>query len=107
MNVKRSSTRPSHLRQPWGYIHEPEIGYGFKRLSPYEIRQTVDRLHTIRRRQGRTYERPNKPMTEEQVVQMLDRLTKADKIPDSDRRVSSSRFRDYGISASFAWKGYN
>lgn len=39
----------------------------------------------------------------------LERLTRVEKekIPDSDRRVNSSIYRDMGVVSSYAWKGYN
>ncbi|XP_041363193.1 uncharacterized protein LOC121378893 [Gigantopelta aegis] len=109
MSAIRSSVRPKSSKQNWGTIIKPEFGLGYQRLTNYEIQQTVERLYKVKTEDGRTYDQPSKSMSEKEILQMLERLTKEkkDRIPDSDRRVTSSIYRDMGVVASYAWKGYN
>ncbi|KAK7503673.1 hypothetical protein BaRGS_00005212 [Batillaria attramentaria] len=109
MTTIRSSVRPESSKQPWGTILKPEFGLGYQKMTEYEIDQTVNRLYTLPSPRERTYDRPNKQMSQEEVDAMLERLTRADKekIPDSDRRITSSMYRDMGVVHSYAWKGYN
>ncbi|RUS90088.1 hypothetical protein EGW08_002130 [Elysia chlorotica] len=109
MTTIRSSVRPSQPKQPWGTILKPEFGMGYQKMTEYEIEQTVSRLNTIPPPKEQVYHRPNPKMTQEEIDAMLDRLTQNDKskIPDSDRRVISSSYREMGVVSSYAWKGYN
>ncbi|XP_078314688.1 uncharacterized protein LOC144619727 [Crassostrea virginica] len=109
MSSIRSSVNPKPANQPWGTILKPDYGLGHQKMTDYEIDQTVDRLYKIPATKERVYERPGKKMSEEEIAEMLQRLTKApvEKIPDSDRRVTKSMYNRMGVVSSYAWKGYN
>lgn len=86
---------------------------GYQKMTSYEIDQTVARLHSARvASKGGSAGNDGsqkKCLPQEQIDAMLERLTKSDnnRIPDSDRRMHSSIYRDMGVVASYAWKGYN
>ncbi|XP_012946358.1 uncharacterized protein LOC106013957 [Aplysia californica] len=109
MTTIRSSVRPESSKQPWGTILKPEFGLGYQKMTDYEIDQTVQRLNTVPVPKERAYTRPNKKMSAEEIEAMLERLTKAEKekIPDSDRRIVASIYKDMGVVSSYAWQGYN
>ncbi|XP_063434167.1 uncharacterized protein LOC134715727 [Mytilus trossulus] len=109
MSSQRSSVRPPKSKMPWGTILKPEFGMGHQKMTDYEIEQTVDRLYKIKEYKERYYERTGKKMSDDEISEMLGRMTKVnkEKIVDSDRRVHSSIYKDMGIVSSYAWKGYN
>lgn len=109
MSSQRSSVRPPKPKMPWGTILKPEFGMGHQKMTDYEIEQTVDRLYKIKEYKERYYERTGKKMSDDEISEMLGRMTKVnkEKIVDSDRRVHSSIYKDMGIVSSYAWKGYN
>jgi len=109
MSTVRSSVRPPKVKMPWGTILKPEFGLGYQRMTEYEIDQTVSRLNKTKEFKERQYQRAGKNMEDEEITDMLQRLTTApkEKIPDSDRRLTSSPYRQMGVVSSYAWKGYN
>ncbi|KAK3097034.1 hypothetical protein FSP39_005769 [Pinctada imbricata] len=96
-------------KQPWGTIVKPNFPLGQQKLDDEEIDDIVKRLYKIPSSKERIYKRPGKAMDDDEIKSMLDRLTKVDKekIPESDRRVTSSVLKPTGVVTSFAWKGYN
>ncbi|KAK7115832.1 uncharacterized protein [Littorina saxatilis] len=109
MTTIRSSVRPESSKQPWGTILKPEFGLGYQKMTGYEIDQTVNRLYYVPSPKEMSYDRERKEIPRDKFDAMMERLTVADKekIPDSDRRVNSSMYREMGVVSSYAWKGYN
>lgn len=109
MAAVHSSVRPKSSKLPWGTILKPEFGLGYQKMTEYEIDQTVNRLYKIPAPAERPYPRSGKKMDQEEINTMLERLTKVkkEKIPDHDRRVTSSPYRQMGVVCSYAWRGYN
>ncbi|XP_041362408.1 uncharacterized protein LOC121378342 [Gigantopelta aegis] len=101
-----SASRPCS-RQPWGTIIKPDFGLGHQKLDDYQVSQMVERLSQVPEAKKASWDRPNKDMTQEEINEMLERLTKVDKkITDSDRRVTHSQYRNMGVVGSYAWKGF-
>ncbi|XP_076465275.1 uncharacterized protein LOC143297020 [Babylonia areolata] len=119
MTTIRSSVRPASSKQPWGTILKPEFGLGYQKMTNYEIEQTVSRLYTVPEGGGGQRDSTTgdgdgegaqgKTLPKDQFDAMMERLTtvEKEKIPDSDRRVNSSIYKDMGVVSSYAWKGYN
>ncbi|KAK6179348.1 hypothetical protein SNE40_011731 [Patella caerulea] len=109
MSAIRSSVRPVSSKQKWGTILKPEFGLGYQKLTQYEIDQTVERLYFVPTTKQRVDDRQKKEMSRKNIQSMLDRVAQTEeiKVPDSDRRMSSSIYKDMGVVSSYAWKGYN
>ncbi|WAQ98384.1 hypothetical protein MAR_022757 [Mya arenaria] len=109
MAAVHSSVRPPKSKMPWGTILKPEFGLGYQKMNEYEIEQTVNRLYTIPTPKERPVTRVGKKMESFEIDEMLQRLTtvKKEKIPDHDRRVTSSPYQPMGVVSSYAWQGYN
>ncbi|KAL8560937.1 hypothetical protein ACOMHN_019921 [Nucella lapillus] len=111
MTTIRSSVRPASSKQPWGTILKPEFGLGYQKMTNYEIDQTVSRLYPqpSPREESSHNDRDLKTLSKDKFDAMMERLTavEKEKIPDRDRRVNSSIYRDMGVVSSYAWKGYN
>lgn len=82
---------------------------GHQKMTEYEVDQTVNRLYSIPQVKQRPYSRVGKKMEPEEIDEMLQRLTavKKEKIPDHDRRVTASPYKEMGVVCSYAWRGYN
>ncbi|XP_064610113.1 uncharacterized protein LOC135474052 [Liolophura sinensis] len=104
----RMSANRSTFKHPWGTIVKPEFGMGHQKMTADEVEQAVNRLYYIPTPRKTTTKRNNPDITVDQADEMLERLTKYDRnlVPDSDRRIQSSPYKDLGIVHSFAWKGY-
>ncbi|ESP00668.1 hypothetical protein LOTGIDRAFT_157955 [Lottia gigantea] len=109
MSSLRSSVRPASSKQKWGTILKPEFGLGYQNVTKYELDQIVDRLYYVPTPRQPLHIRNNKRMTGTEFQAMMDRLTDTEnvKIPDSDRRIESSIYKDMGVVSSYAWQGYN
>ncbi|XP_046552032.1 uncharacterized protein LOC124261727 [Haliotis rubra] len=105
--TSESSVNPPSSKLPWGTILKPNFGLGHQKLSEEEIEAVVARLNQVSDSKEPSYVRPNKDMSQEEINGMLERLTKCKEIPDSDRRVVKSIYKDMGVVASYAWKGFN
>ncbi|KAL8616636.1 hypothetical protein ACOMHN_031618 [Nucella lapillus] len=123
----RSSVRPSSSKQPWGTVLKPDFGLGHQRLPEDQIDQAVQRLHTTSTQASSSSSSSSsrgglqsllqaaaittrvKKMSQDDIDAMLERLTKVqrEKIPDSDRRLQSSIYKDMEVVSSYAWQGYN
>ncbi|XP_076444120.1 uncharacterized protein LOC143282385 [Babylonia areolata] len=119
------SVRPTSSKLPWGTILRPRFGLGHQTLSEDRIDQAVKRLYTTtttatssRKPRGQfssssssssSASKHMKSLSQDEIDAMLERLTKVpkEKIPDSDRRLRSSIYRDMGVVSSYAWQGYN
>lgn len=109
MAATRSSVHPKSSKLPWGTILKPEFGLGYQKMTEYEIDQTVNRLCRSPEPKQRPYSRYGKQLEQDEINEMIERLTKVkrEKIPDHDRRMTSSPYRQMGVVNSYAWKGYN
>ncbi|KAH3841366.1 uncharacterized protein LOC127879645 [Dreissena polymorpha] len=109
MTAVHSSVRPPKSKLPWGTILKPVFGLGYQKMTEYEIEQTVNRLNKLPAPKERPVVRVGKKMENEEIEEMIQRLTtfKKEKIPDADRRMTSSPYRPMGVVSSYAWQGYN
>ncbi|KAL4227740.1 hypothetical protein ACF0H5_013176 [Mactra antiquata] len=109
MAAVHSSVRTKTTKLPWGTILKPEFGLGYQKMTEYEIDQTVTRLCKSPTPKHKPHSRVGKTMDPEEIDEMLQRLTqvKKAKIPDHDRRMTSSPYRQMGVVSSYAWQGYN
>lgn len=103
--------RPTSSKQPWGTIVHPPYGLGYQKMTPYEIKQSVERLYSASKdKQKKNVKmRPISCLPESDYINMLDRLTQgsSDKPPDRCRTQNASIYRNLGVLNSYAWKGYS
>ncbi len=96
-------------KRPWGIITKPNhMHLGHKKVTEYEIDQTVDRLYYIPKAHDAEPKRPQPKMSNADVEAMIERLTAGagDKASDA-KRIAEGPLKEMGILNSFAWKGYN
>ena len=96
-------------KRPWGTITKPDhMHLGHKKVTDYEIEQTVSRLYYVPKVHDVKTNRPNKKMSSSQIEDMIERLTHRSGEKASDaKRIAEGPLKDMGILNSFAWKGYN
>lgn len=102
----KASVKLDKPQQQWGTIIKPEFGMGFQTATEFEVEQTVSRLNSIPEPKERDFPRNGPNMSEDEIKGMLERLTKVERIPDSDRRVKSSSYKEMGVVRSYAWQGF-
>lgn len=102
----RSSVKLDKPQQQWGTIVKPEFGLGYQAATEFEVEQTVSRLNNVPEPKERDYPRNGPKMSEDEIKVMLERLTKEETVPDSDRRVKSSSYKEMGVVRSYAWQGF-
>ncbi|XP_002731201.1 uncharacterized protein LOC100378999 [Saccoglossus kowalevskii] len=105
----RNSSTDKMSKRAWGTVTKPpSMDLGWQKMTNYEIDQTVERLYYVPKPKSREYKRQNPQLTEDQITDMMERLTKnaGDKAPDA-RRIAEGPLKDMGVVNSFAWKGYN
>ncbi|KAL5003968.1 hypothetical protein ScPMuIL_017424 [Solemya velum] len=105
MATSRSSVRTESTKMPWGTILKPTFGLGHQKMSEDVIEEAVTRLNKVKPLREREYPRPGIQLDREQTQEMLIRLTKVKRVPDSDRRVKSSIYNPMGVVRSYAWQG--
>ncbi|XP_072037909.1 uncharacterized protein [Amphiura filiformis] len=97
-------------KRPWGTITKPShMHLGHKKVTSYEIEQTVSRLYYVPKARDVNPNRPNPKMSASDVSDMIERLTlgASEKSSDAKRVAEEGPLKDMGILNSFAWKGYN
>lgn len=47
IDERQKYPRPVSSKQPWGTIMHPPYGLGYQRMTPYEIKQSVERLYYL------------------------------------------------------------